>query len=36
MVFEDRNGKILLEDEVNDLFEWEIEEKGIHLVPEFE
>ncbi len=32
MVFEDKNGKILMADEVDELSVWEIEEMGIHVL----
>lgn len=33
MLFEDKNGRLWLEDEVDDLGEWEIEELGLHVSP---
>lgn len=31
MLFEDKNGKLYVPDEVDELSMWEIEEKGIHV-----
>lgn len=31
MLFEDKYGKVLISDEVNDLSPWEIEDRGIHV-----
>lgn len=36
MVFEDKYGHILVEEEVNELSLWEIEEKGIHVLNDLE
>jgi hypothetical protein len=36
MVFEDKFGKILRDDEVDELSYWEIEERGIHVADEEE
>jgi hypothetical protein len=34
MLFEDKNGKQLMPDEIDELSEWEIEERGIHVAEE--
>ena len=31
MMFQDKSGRLLTGDEVDELFEWEIEELGIHI-----
>jgi hypothetical protein len=30
MLFQDKNGKILLDEELDEMSSWEIEERGIH------
>jgi hypothetical protein len=35
MLFEDKSGRILMPDEVDELYLWEIDERGIHVASEF-
>jgi hypothetical protein len=32
MLYQDKNGKIMMSDEVNELSPWEIDELGIHII----
>jgi len=34
MIFEDKDGNLLMPDEVDELSLWQIEEKGIHVYSE--
>jgi hypothetical protein len=34
MLFEDKKGRLLVAEEVNELSPWEIEEREIHMYPE--
>jgi hypothetical protein len=36
MLFEDKSGKILMPDELDEMSEWEIEELGVHVYREEE
>ena len=35
MIFEDKHGKLMMGDEVDELAPWEIEEAGIHVLSEY-
>ena len=35
MLFEDKNGRILMADQVDELSAWEIEELGVHVSEDF-
>lgn len=34
MLYEDKDGKIMMTDEVDELFAWEIEDRKIHIYDE--
>jgi hypothetical protein len=34
MIYQDRKGRILTEDDINEMEAWEIEERGIHVYEE--